>query len=89
VPFFAGKEIKDVRQIIIRSGQPSVVEQVAERVYGIRCRIVHSKDGGGDRADADPLLPFSREAKILNHDIDLVRHLAVRAIMAKGSSAHW
>jgi hypothetical protein len=86
--FLAKKDIAGVRQLILRPNQPSLVDQVAERVYGIRCRIVHSKEGGGP-ADVEALLPFSSEAQTLEHDIELIRHLAERAIMSNSSKADW
>ena len=38
--------IRDVRVISIRDQQTPLTSQVAERIYDLRCRIVHSKDGG-------------------------------------------
>jgi hypothetical protein len=53
---------------------------VAERIYDIRCRIVHTKldsrDGGVER-----LLPFSPEAEQLSFDIELVQHIAKLVLM--------
>jgi len=50
---------------------------VAERIYDIRCRIVHAKQGFEDQG---PLLPTDPEAQYLRHDIDLVRYLAQMAL---------
>lgn len=62
--------------------------QVTERVYAIRCRIVHGKeDGAGDFSP--PLLPFSDEETRLGHDIDLVRFLAEQVIIASSTSDGW
>ncbi|RSD14234.1 hypothetical protein [Amycolatopsis eburnea] len=52
------------------------------RVYEIRCRIVHAKEGGAGKA-AKPLLPDSREARDLGADIEVVRWLADRVLR------HW
>jgi hypothetical protein len=48
---------------------------VADRIYDIRCKIVHTKDNAGD-GDVDMILPFTTEADYLLHDIDLVQFVA-------------
>lgn len=50
---------------------------VAERIYDIRCRIVHAK---AEFEAQGPLLPTDPEAQYLRHDIDLVRYLARKAL---------
>ena len=52
---------------------------ISERLYDIRCRIVHSKESIGDRA---LLLPFSREARMMQHDIALIEYIARKVIIA-------
>ncbi|MFF7095623.1 hypothetical protein ACFY9A_24985 [Streptomyces rubradiris] len=55
---------------------------LSSRVYGIRNRIVHMKEGGGKRGT--PLLGLhSREARDLAADLRLVRYLAEKAM------EHW
>ncbi|MGW0118431.1 hypothetical protein [Streptomyces sp. NPDC003327] len=55
---------------------------VSSRVYGIRNRIVHMKEGGGRRKT--PLLGIhSREARDLASDLRMVRYLAEKAM------EHW
>ncbi|MFF9527120.1 hypothetical protein ACF1DV_34875 [Streptomyces achromogenes] len=52
---------------------------ISSRVYGIRNRIVHMKEGGGQRGT--PLLGLhSREARDLATDLRLVRYLAEKAM---------
>jgi len=68
-----------VPQINFRS--ESLIEQVASRVYAIRCRIVHSKEDGG-ATGSDVLLPYSAEADRLTYDIELIRFLAQKVIVA-------
>jgi hypothetical protein len=72
--------IKGVTPINIRNSQ-SLSDQVADRVYQIRNRIVHAKD---DRrfGDARVLLPRSTESNALAPDVMLVRLLATEAISA-------
>ena len=57
---------------------------VADRVYDIRCRIVHTK---GDSGGEDPilLLPYSPEARQLAIDIELVQYLA-QSVLISGST---
>lgn len=53
---------------------------VANRIYEIRCRIVHTKD----ELEQELLLPFSQEASQLRYDIDLVEFVARRILIASG-----
>jgi len=55
--------------------------QVAERVYNIRCRVVHTKSDGGSGA-VELLLPDSPEVRQMSAEIELVRFLAERALIA-------
>ncbi len=57
---------------------------VAERIYDLRCKIVHTKAGGSD-GEVDLLLPFSKEAELLYFDIELIQYLA-RKVLIAGSS---
>lgn len=54
---------------------------VAERIYDIRCKIVHTKNDGRD-TDDELLLPFSAEAEQLSHDIELAQYLAQVLLIA-------
>jgi hypothetical protein len=58
---------------------------VAERVYEIRCKIVHTKSDSRD-ASLELLLPFSSEAEQLSHDIELVQYLANRVLVSSSTS---
>ena len=67
--FFTGKQpIKGVARIDLK-GSADIRDQVSDRIYDIRCRIVHSKSDATDYPDL--ILPFSDEAKALGFDIDL------------------
>jgi len=68
--------IKDVPHIDIRD-EKILAEQVADRIYQIRNRIVHSK---ADSRWARVLLPRSSESNALTPDVLLVRLLATEAI---------
>ncbi len=52
---------------------------ISTRIYGIRNRIVHMKEGGG-RNNQVLLAPYSREARDLAADLRLVRFLAEHAM---------
>ena len=57
---------------------------VAERIYNIRCKIVHTKFDGRDN-DLELLLPFSKEADLLVFDIELAQYLAQQVLIAASS----
>ena len=54
---------------------------VADRVYDIRCKIVHTKTDSRD-GDVELLLPFTPEAEQLSFDIELVQYLAQLVLVA-------
>ena len=71
--------IKGVTPINMRNTNQSLPNQVADRVYQIRNRIVHAKDDPRF-GDAQVLLPRSAESNALTPDVLLVRLLATEAI---------
>lgn len=54
--------------------------QLAERIYDIRCKIVHTKGDEND-GDVELLLPYSAEAEKLDEDIHLMRFVAQQVII--------
>jgi hypothetical protein len=52
----------------------------AERIYDIRCGIVHAKNNSSE--DIALLLPFSKEADELMHDIELMEFVAKSVLVA-------
>lgn len=54
---------------------------IAERIYDIRCKIVHTKTDAKNN-EIDLLLPFSKEAEQLFHDIELVQFVAQQVLIA-------
>ena len=54
---------------------------VADRVYDIRCKIVHAKTDSRD-GSVELLLPFTQEAEQLSFDIELVQYLAQQVLVA-------
>jgi hypothetical protein len=77
--------ISGVESINMKNTQKPLAAQVAERVYGIRNRIVHAKDDP-KYGDVRVLLPKSREAYGLEPDIRLARLLATEVILDSQSS---
>ncbi|WP_143030106.1 hypothetical protein [Pseudonocardia oroxyli] len=77
--------ISDVRRISANDSA-TLVDQCADRVYELRCRIVHSKDSdfsGRPRA----ILPLSDESALLDADIQLIEFLA-RQVLASSGKDH-
>jgi hypothetical protein len=53
---------------------------VAERIYEIRCRIVHTKSSSDD--DPPLLLPFSKEARSMHYDLELIEYIVREVLIA-------
>ncbi|WP_372967251.1 hypothetical protein [Microbacterium sp.] len=68
----------------LRADNEDIREQVAERIYVIRCRIVHTKQDGGPQGE-ELLLPTSEEATKLAGDTALLRYVAQQAIFSQGA----
>jgi hypothetical protein len=84
--FYSGKN-KDLQchKIPLGNSTADLRADVAERLYEIRCKIVHTK-GDSQSADVEPVLPFSKEAEQLSFDIDLVQYLARKVLIAGSRS---
>jgi hypothetical protein len=59
-------------------------DDVADRIYDIRCRIVHTK-GEGRNGEVELLLPFSKQAEQMHYDIELVEYVAQRTLISSSS----
>jgi len=68
------------QQISLSKPEHDTREDVASRIYEIRCRIVHTKN----EKELERLLPFSPEINKLKHDIGLIEFIAQKAIIAGG-----
>ena len=73
------KEISDKK--ISLSDDAEIIDQTADRVYDIRCKVVHTKNLEGQEGN-EIILPFSREADMLGHDVELMKFLARRVLIA-------
>lgn len=69
----------------LRNPNADLRNDVADRIYDIRCKIVHTKSDSGE-GETKPLLPFSKEADRLYHDIDLVQYLAQQTLITASAS---
>jgi hypothetical protein len=79
--------IRGVRVIIVNDRQTQLINQVAERIYDLRCRIVHSKDGSDE--SVRPIRPSDRESRLMRHDLSLIRFIAQRVLIASSRPASW
>jgi hypothetical protein len=80
---FFDKKIKGLTDIVLKPqlADDELLNKTAERIYEIRCRIVHTKDSGSGE-EVGLLLPFSREADQLSRDIELLHEAARRVLVA-------
>lgn len=67
------------QKLSINSDKADLLNEVAERVYDIRCKIVHSKVSGNS---SDVLLPFSDEVKNLRFDVSIIEFIARKVLIA-------
>lgn len=56
-------------------------DAVANRIYDLRCKVVHTKDGPGQN-EIDLLLPNSPEAELLHDDVGLLDLITKRVIVS-------
>lgn len=82
-----GKKFPGLTDVILRDStqDDDLVTRTAERIYEIRCMIVHTKEASGGE-HRGLLLPFSPEAERLGPDIDLVELAARSTLIAAGQS---
>lgn len=80
--FFAEKDSKLTEKTVsVGVSDTELLPQLADRIYDLRCKIVHTKEGGQGEG-VKLLLPHSQEADRLKRDIDLLRLIARQAISA-------
>ncbi|GAA0853102.1 hypothetical protein GCM10009525_81910 [Streptosporangium amethystogenes subsp. fukuiense] len=72
--------ISGVEPLNVQNSSKDILEQVADRIYKIRNRIVHAKDDP-KYVDAPVLLPQSDEADALVPDVRLIRLLAIEIVI--------
>jgi hypothetical protein len=72
------------RKIPIANESADLRGDVAERLYEIRCKIVHTKGTGPD-GELEMLLPFSKEAELLQHDVEVMKFVTRATLVAASS----
>jgi hypothetical protein len=82
---YFGKKAKGLTDVTVRAtaSDDDLIVQMAERIYEIRCRIVHTKDVR-EGEEIGLLLPFTPEADRLGPDINLAELAARRVLTAAG-----
>ncbi|MCC4318082.1 hypothetical protein [Streptomyces malaysiensis] len=83
---FSSKQQSIVGLVPLNLGgkKADLINAICERIYEIRCRVVHSKEDGGGRAES-LLMPFSPEAESLRAENVLMRFLAQKVLIAGAS----
>lgn len=61
-----------------------LINNLKDRIYDIRCKIVHTKSNETDQSN-ELILPFSKEVDYLDYDIDLIKLVAQQIIISSGS----
>lgn len=72
--------ITDVK-IPVENADADLREPVGERLYDIRCRIVHTKNSANEKP---MILPSSKEAALLRYDVELMQFVATKILVASG-----
>jgi len=82
---FRSKNAKKLSEHVINSKleDDALLEQVVQRFYNIRCRIVHTK---GIEGNLDVLHPQAKELVYIDHDIDLANFIAHRVMISSSQS---
>ena len=82
------QRIRGASRILLHEGHPDLRDQTADRLYAIRCRVVHTKQDGGNVA-INPLLPWSSEANYMAPEVALMRIVAQQVLAAAGQTPHF
>ncbi len=78
-----------VAAIKLNDRNDKLTNQVANRIYDLRNRVVHAKEDGGPAAGVEVLLPFSAESERLTADVALIRFIAQKVIVADRRGPLW
>ena len=77
--YFNSKNSTKVADTKLRLGDPSgLMDDLAERIYDIRCRIVHNKASETDKK----ILPMTPSVEYLRKDVELLKFVVRRVIIA-------
>lgn len=77
--FYSGKTNKFISsyRLNLESNKSDIISDVTNRMYNIRCKIVHRKDG-----EDEVLLPNSRNVEYLKDDLRLIEFLARKVLIS-------
>ncbi|WP_108822154.1 hypothetical protein [Dysgonomonas sp. Marseille-P4361] len=78
--FFAENKGKSIanQKISVKNTSSDLISEVAERIYEIRCRIVHSKSNDDN---FEVLLPYSTEVQKLNYALKLIEYISRKVLI--------
>ena len=76
--FFKRTTTPSAHKINLADPHLNICHAVAFRIYDIRCKIVHTKVNEGEDA---MLLPYSKEADELGHDLGLIEYVAQQVLV--------
>lgn len=80
--FFTSKsKAPSAHKLPLANPDADLRNDVADRIYDIRCKIVHTKTGANE-GELELLLPFSKEADLLDYDIELIQYVAQQVLIA-------
>ncbi|WP_392477180.1 hypothetical protein [Nostoc sp. C110] len=74
----------DLEPLALNENDEILINSIAKRIYDVRCRIVHTKNEN-DFDNAKSIYPFTKEANLLNCEIELIHYLAKRVLIASSS----
>lgn len=75
--YYKGKESLKLSDRKARlTDNSGIIDDIAERIYDIRCRIVHNK------ASEKKILPMTKDVDFLVHEIEVLKFVARKAIIA-------
>ena len=79
--YVGGSKELSSKKITMGNKSIDIRSELADRIYDIRCKIVHTKTDARDEG-GELLLPFSKEAELLSCDIKLIQYVAQQVLIA-------
>ncbi len=83
--FFLKDNVVSSQKIKLSDNKADIRNNVADRIYDIRCKIVHTKSGD-KQGEVELLLPYSKEAESLYYDIGLMKYITRKVLIAASST---
>ncbi|WP_460293756.1 hypothetical protein [Clostridium tertium] len=85
--FYSDKDYKKLSKskISVKLSDEELINNISERIYDIRCKIVHTK-ASENEGEIDLLLPFAKEVKFLYYDIELIKYISQQIIIFNSKS---